>query len=191
MLLVLALPVGAAGGERERIAAERRAIDARHAQEERACAQRFAVTDCVAEVRARRRAALAPLRERELALDDAERRQRAADRREAIAAKQREQAARPPAPPEPELRLRRRPAAAASAPVDAAASAPAVTPKRTGADDSRARAAQAAERAGAAQRRREAGEVRHERVQRRLAERAAAGKKAVPLPTPAASAAAR
>ena len=61
--------------------AERQALVERFADEERACSQRFAVTSCVDEVRSRRRAALAPLRERELRLEEAERNRRAAERR--------------------------------------------------------------------------------------------------------------
>jgi hypothetical protein len=179
LLLLLAcqhLAVLAADGERTRIAAERQVLLERFAQEERDCQQRFAVTTCLDDVRSRRRAALAPLRARELQLDDAERQQRAADRRAAIEAKQKAQAARPPPTPAPEVRLRPPPVPASSA---SAASAP-----RHKTDDAQARAAQAAERAQAAQRRREAAEADRQRIERRLAEREAAGKVAAPLPVP-------
>jgi hypothetical protein len=55
----------AADNDRNRITAERKATAAQFAAEEKACAERFAVTACVDDVRARRREALAPLRERE------------------------------------------------------------------------------------------------------------------------------
>lgn len=177
LLACLHLAVLAADGERTRIAAERQALLERFAQEERECQQRFAVTACLDDVRSRRRAALAPLRARELQLDDAERQQRAADRRVAIEAKQKAQAARPPPTPAPEVRLRPPPPVPASS--AAAASAP-----RHKTDDAQARAAQAAERAQAAQRRREAAEADRQRIERRLAEREAAGKVAAPLPVP-------
>ena len=89
--------------ERARLAAERQALIDGFAQEELACQQRFFVNDCVEDVRRRRREALAPLRARELELDDVERQQRAAERRAAIEAKQREQAARPAPASAPEL----------------------------------------------------------------------------------------
>ena len=72
---------------REQIAAERRAIDARAAERVAECQHRFAVTGCVERARAEQRAALAPLRERELALDAQARRARADARRSAIAAR--------------------------------------------------------------------------------------------------------
>ena len=176
LLACLHLAGLAADDERTRIAAERQVLLERFAQEERECQHRFAVTDCLDDVHSRRRAALAPLRARELQLDDAERQQRAADRRAAIEAKQKAQAARPPPAPAPEVRLRPPPVPASSA---SAASAP--RPKK---DDSQARAAQAAERAQAAQRRREEAEADRQRIERRLAEREAAGKVTAPLPVP-------
>ena len=75
----------AADSERSRITAERKAMAAQFAAEEKACAERFAVTACVDDVRVRRREALAPLRERELKLDEADRQQRAQERRSAVA----------------------------------------------------------------------------------------------------------
>lgn len=88
-----AASTGNEGLSREAIARQRAEVLKRHADEERACAARFAVTACIDEVRARQRAALAPLRERELALDDAERRRRAADRLAAAQARQQGRAA--------------------------------------------------------------------------------------------------
>lgn len=84
---VLAQPVPAAvdappetvARERSRIEAERRREDARFAGEEAACYQRFAVNDCLREVRVRRRAAFEDLRRQEIELNDAQRRSRAAE----------------------------------------------------------------------------------------------------------------
>lgn len=190
LLLWLPVAVLADAVERERIAAERQLLIDRYARQERECQQRFAVNDCVDDVRRRRREALEPLRARELELDDAERQRRAAERRAAIEAKQRELAARPaPASaPEPPPRRPGGPAAAGSM-AEAASAASMPRGSRT---EARAREAQAAERARASQRRREDAEAALERVRRRLAEREAAGKTAAPLPVPdAASAPAR
>jgi hypothetical protein len=169
--------------ERARLAAERQALIDGLAQEELACQQRFFVNACVEDVSRRRREALAPLRARELELDDAERRQRAAERRAAIEAKQREQAARPAPASAPEL-----PPRSPSEPASAWPASPASASQPSSAE-AQARAAQAAERARASQRRREEAEAALQRVRRRLADREAAGKSAAPLPVPEAASA--
>ena len=89
LLLWLQAARPADDAERARLAAERQALLDGFAQEELACQQRFFVNACVEDVSRRRREALAPLRARELELDDAERQRRAAERRAAIEAKQR------------------------------------------------------------------------------------------------------
>lgn len=66
--------------ERARIDAERRAADARFTAQERACRARFAVNDCTAEARARHRVAVGALRRQEIALNDMERRRKAAEK---------------------------------------------------------------------------------------------------------------
>lgn len=66
--------------ERERLAGERRAVDARHAEVVAACQLRFLVSDCVALARSQQRLALDGLRRQQLLLDDARRRERAAER---------------------------------------------------------------------------------------------------------------
>jgi colicin import membrane protein len=207
LLCIACLPLLAAadGDERARIAAERQALLQRFAQEEADCQRHFAVTDCVLGVRDRRRAALAPLRARELLLDEADRQRRAADRKAAIEARQKAQAVRPPPPQAPDLPPRDpappatpeagasspspSPPASASASAAAAAARPTATPAAPGrsASDAEARAAAAAERVRAAQRRREAFEANEERIRRRLAEREAAGRAADPLPVPGSS----
>ncbi|MDP1901271.1 MAG: hypothetical protein Q8K96_12570 [Rubrivivax sp.] len=169
----------AAGDERAAIIEERRALTARFDAQEQACRERFAVTPCIQGVRALRRAALAPLREREMKLDAAERMQRSAERQAAVQAKQRAAATPPQGTPVPERSLRKppRPAAAASS-VEPAA--------RRGATES-ARAAEAAAKVQVAKRRQAEIQARQARVARRQTERAAAGKSAAPLPGPGAS----
>lgn len=187
---VIAARPGAAAAqatERERIVAERNAISAFYSQQEAACAQHFAATACVEDVQARHREALAPLRARELSLDEAGRRRRAAERSAAIEAKQ-QAAARRPLPP---------PAASAASVahprrLDApmATPAPAVTTRPSRAPDAgAARSSEAAARAQAALRRQEAVRATQDRIAKRLAERAKDGRRVTPLPSPAASAA--
>ena len=81
-LLLAVAPARADGdaAERARISAERDVITQRHAAEERECQTRFAVNDCLRAARKRRGDALADLRRQEQTLDDAARRQRAAQR---------------------------------------------------------------------------------------------------------------
>ena len=98
LLCALAVgPAAAAPGDeatqRAALATERRAIEARHAQRERACAERFVVTACLEPARAQRREALTELSQREAALDDAQRTQRAALRQQRLDAKRARQAA--------------------------------------------------------------------------------------------------
>jgi hypothetical protein len=174
--------------DRNRLQSERQALVQRFADEERACASRFVVTACQDEVRARRREALAPLRERELKLDQAERRERAEQRRQVIAAKQATAASAPAlalvSPPELRLRQPAPPASAASAAQRSA---------RTRDDG---RSAEAAVRAQGALLRRQEAQAAQERISRREAERKAEGQagrqRSQPLPPlPPASASAR
>lgn len=65
--------------ERERIRQFRVAEQARFAAEEAQCYQRFAVNDCLQEVRRARRDVLADLRRQELSINDAQRKRRAAE----------------------------------------------------------------------------------------------------------------
>jgi len=192
LVLVLGGPARAAGlavaeaarvaRERAAIVAERDRIEAQFATELAACSDRFAVTACQDDVRARRRVALDGPRARELALDDAERRSRAAARREAVVQKQRRAAERP-AP------------AAAAAPAPASAPAPAQPapslapqlPETTSASRAAASAAAeaaAAQRALAARQRQAAIKAEQARIAARQAERERRGKSAAPLPVP-------
>ncbi|MCW5640172.1 MAG: hypothetical protein KIT28_14510, partial [Rubrivivax sp.] len=68
----------AAGDEREALRAERAAIEQRHRAAEIECRQRFVVSGCLRDAQEQRRAALATLREREIALGERQRREQAA-----------------------------------------------------------------------------------------------------------------
>lgn len=172
----------AQGTERERIAAERLAVSAHYAQLEQACHGRFAVTACVEDVQARRRDALAPLRERELRLDEADRLARAEQRRAAVLAKQQAALARPAPQVPAALAPRLREAPAGNTPSPRAERGP---------QGSAGRASEAAARVQAAQQRRQAAQGTQDRIARREAERQQSGRRAPPLPVPTASAAAR
>jgi len=170
----------AAEPDRQQIVAARQAIQRDFAAQELACQQRFAVTDCVEDVRLRRRQALAPWREKELALDAADRQRRASERQAAIKAKMQAAAAEPASAP-PVLPRERKAMAEPSATRPVAP--PAADP---------AHAAAAAARVQEANQRKAEAKAAQERVARRQAERAdkaKAGKAVMPLPVPARSAA--
>lgn len=166
----------AAPQERAQLRAERHQLSETFAREERACALQFMVTACLDDARARRREALAPLRERELSLDEAERRAKADQRRLAIAAKQALAASQPAASP---VRVR-------STPATGSVPATAREPRLSEAVD---RATAAAARARALEEQHLGAVQAQQRVVRREAARLAVGRKAAPLPTPASSAA--
>lgn len=73
--------------ERERINKAKSQADTKLAQKELECQERFAVTDCVLAARKEHRSVVEPLRKESLALDDKERKQRAAERTERLRAK--------------------------------------------------------------------------------------------------------
>ena len=115
-LIVAAAPADAFvndGVERERLAGERAATEARFADQERACQERFAVTTCVQEAQRERRDSLTRLRGQQTQLDDEKRRQRAAERTESIRSKA-EATQRPDGMPRKPARLRSLPASAVS-----------------------------------------------------------------------------
>ena len=174
------LPALAEEPDRQQIVAARQAIQGDFAAQELACQKRFAVTDCVEDVRLRRRQALAPWREKELALDAADRRRRASERQAAIKSKVQAAAAEAASAP-PVLPRERKAMAAPSATLPAAP--PAADP---------ARAAAAAARVQEANQRKAEAKAAQERVARRQAERAEkakAGKVVAPLPVPGSGAA--
>lgn len=65
--------------QRARIEQDRKREETRYAQEEAACYQRFAVNDCLREVRVRRRATFEDLKRQEISLNDEERKIRAGE----------------------------------------------------------------------------------------------------------------
>lgn len=71
-------------GERSRIQTDRTRAEALFEKQEAACYARFAVTDCLREVRRRRREALDDLRRQEVSLNDAERKRKAQEQIERI-----------------------------------------------------------------------------------------------------------
>ncbi len=81
--------------ERERLQAQRTHIEQAHDARMRECWQRFAVNDCLRDVRRSRRAALDPLRARELELNAQERAWRTLQREERLRGKQDAQERRP------------------------------------------------------------------------------------------------
>jgi hypothetical protein len=90
---------------RNEIAAQRALVKQRQTAAESECYQRFYVEDCLSDARMQAREQDKPLRERELQLNDQERRERAAQRLKDIEAKQADKASaameasqRPPAP---------------------------------------------------------------------------------------------
>jgi hypothetical protein len=168
--------------ERERIQAERDRLEALFAAEQARCSERFAVTACVDDVRQRRRAALAAPTAQALALDDAERRERAAARRQAVQDKQR-RAAETPAPTLPLAATGVSAAAPAVPPVTASsAAAQAVAAPR--APDAAASAA-ARQRAAASRQRQQDIKAGQARIEAREAARKQGGKAAAPLSVPA------
>lgn len=171
-------PAFAAQQERAQLHAERNRLSEVFAEQERSCSQQFLVTACLDDVRARRREALTPLRERELRLDEAERQAKAEQRRQAIAAKQAAAASQPPARPAPPVRVR------SALP---AASALVREPRQLESQD---RAAAAAVRARELEAQRLLAVQSQQRVDRREAERQAAGRISAPLPVPSPAASA-
>lgn len=197
--------------EGQRLAAQREAVEQRHALDEGACAGRFALTRCLDQARERRRAALAEVREGELRLDARQRALRAEERRRAIAAKQAKAAAAPAdggearsgadrtATAQPERRGRV-PAGRPPAPDAGAVQAvePPASPGATGQASAPAAAEAASSAKGADKPRRAADNASRQdawrqaqaRITRRLADRQAQGRPVQPLPPPPAGSAA-
>ena len=212
MLACCQLAVATVAEDRKRIAEARAQADAALAAQEAECKTRFAVTPCLLDAREQHRAIVDPLRRDQLTLDERERQQRAADRREHLslkAAAAREAASAAEAASSPEaadagtritkpllpIRPRLRSAAASDAESPAeAASAPASEPA-----PAKLRRAHSAKRLtpapdpGAAQRaedRVRQADERRARVLARNAERNAKKPPAPPLPVPGAPASA-
>lgn len=191
------LPVdeGTAQRQRARIAAERTEVEAAFRTQEKACYGKFSVTDCVDAARTRRRAALADLRRQEVALNDADRRRKGAERLRAIEDRNTRQSEREEAGGRANgLTGQQRDARAAE---KSAASAAAASDREARGAQRQARIAQAqAQREAASQRKREESARNLKQHEERLAEadkrRAALAKRlaekkkppAQPLPVP-------
>jgi colicin import membrane protein len=172
--------------ERQRAVNERRRIEADYTARVRQCESQFVVTSCIEEARAQRREALDRLTQQQAVIEDALRKQRAAERMERLQEKQKQAAERRDAPPAPP-RVVRRGGTAASA----AASAPAPQVLQLPPSHTPSAAEQQRNRAAYEKRQKDAAEHRAT-VEQRNALRAAEHKPAAPLPVPpAASAASR
>lgn len=174
-----------AAAERARIARERSAVEVRAKAAEVACAREFAVSACLRQVRAERRSAMRQLDSQRAVLDEAQRKQRAADRLARIREHQ-EAAARDDAKPEIEVRTRseRRPVPERSAPETAAVEAGQAQRVERAAAAASAADAKAARRAAASAERARKAEAYREAVEARNRERAAKTAPAAPLPVP-------
>jgi len=159
--------------QRRQIRRERADVEQRFRQGEAQCAQRFVVTRCVDALKAQRREALAGLRQREIALEEAQRRREVEDSARRVQQKQAEAQARPA--PEPHAPHASR----------ASASAPAKSERATRRSQTADDAAEAAARALARQRRASEAQARRDAAEQRQADRAVKGKTSMPLPIPA------
>ncbi len=158
--------------KRQALKQQRSSIEAQHAQLEEACRKQFVVTPCLEKVRVDKQEALKSVRTQELALDEAERRQRAEAQAQRLADKAKEAQVRDSTP-----------AAAPKAPKAQQARAPKVAKPS-------APKASAPDRSAAEKRDREAFESRQREIQahrqaviKRNEERAAR-KPPKPLPVP-------
>lgn len=187
-LLIVSQPQPADAGEptaaRTRIAAQRAQANATLAVQERACQAQFLVAPCIDAARKQQRTALTRLRNEELALDEAQRRESASRRRQTLNDKAAAREAKAGTAETATETATEQRTAAASAPPPAAA-----RPDRAAASRPLARKGGAVHRAeleaqSKAQfdaRARDA-QAHREAVQQRNAQRAASGKSAAPLP---------
>ena len=195
-LIVLAALAGAAAPslattnaatERERIARERADVQAAFTKQEAACQDRFVVTPCIDAARKAQRDALARLRRQEVLLDEQARKQRGAERAQAIRnnisadeARRRDEsvAATASAP----VRVERAELAETPAHAERARRELPVAERST---ESAARRAAEQEHIERFEADRRATQVHRDAVEQRNAKRAASGKVAAPLPVPA------
>ena len=170
--------------DRERIATERTAVETAFSARERECQTRFIVTSCVEKARLDRRDALAQLRRQDAVLDEAQRRQRAAQRVEAIRTKISNEEARQPKPSTRERgNLAPKPAPAITGKARHADAASRALPAASEADR---RGPQGSNKAAAFEARKQASQAHRDAVARRNAQKSAkAEKAALPLPSAA------
>lgn len=179
-----AAPTADQAAGRAAIRTERAAVEARYQAGVQQCRDQFVVASCLDEQKAQRRHALAELRQRELALDEAVRKAEADEAARRVEAKQAELDRRTPRP-QAHAPAASTPLSARQAPTSAASQAEARARRNARAAEE---AAAAATRAQAQQRRASEAEARREAAERRNAERAAKGKPpAAPLPVPPAA----
>ena len=198
MLLGLPAPGLAASAdstERERIAAERRAAESRFVGAQADCQTRFMMTECLDTARAERRQALDGLQRRQLVLDDARRRERAAERLTLQRTRAAEQAASASASASASALLQqqaRRPAASASRPAPVAARTDTSAEVAAAASAARqAEAAAAPRRRAAYDQRQQAARDHQQALAARNARQDAIKPPAAGLPVPGASSAGR
>jgi len=185
ILPACAAPADASAESRAEIQKERQALLEGFGREEAACQKRFAVSSCVNDVQVRRRAALTPLREREMQLNEEQRRLRSQEREAARLArlKAHESQAQAQAQAQALDPGRADPTRTGRAAVPLPRS---VSP-RSAASDTAQREAEAADRVRAAQQRRDEAKATQVEVARRLAQRKSEGKQQTALPTPGAA----
>lgn len=189
LLVMLSAAVAHGESERERIAAERASANARYAEQERGCQEQFIVTSCVDAARKEQRLTLTRLHRAELTLDEADRREAAAKRRQAMSEKSAAQAARAS---EPIVTIRRENPRAA--PASAAVASPAIdsgigAPHQAISETERRAREEKSEASFEARTR--SAQAHRDAIERRNAERASEGKVAAPLPLPAPASSAR
>lgn len=181
--------------EHQRIRHERDAIQSQRLKDEAVCYRQFAVEDCLKAVRAQVRVAEARLRAQEIDLNDAERKEKAADRLKSIEEKQRPVPAADAAaggPPGATLRKPTADSQATKAQRDQAAQQRAQQQRSRAQKQEHEQAAHSAESADRAAQARSrhaetlrAAEERRARVEKAKAEAAAKGRApAAPLPPP-------
>jgi hypothetical protein len=189
LVTLLALPAAAAdnaSAERERIAHERAQVEAKARAGEAACAREFAVSACLKAVRAERRSALQQLDRQRALLDDAQRKQRAAERLARIRERQ-EAAARAADRPSVEVKSRQASAPAQERSAEEVRAVEAARERRGEAASAALQAddAKAARRAAAARERAQQAASHREQVERRNRERASKRPPAAGLPASA------
>jgi hypothetical protein len=178
--------------ERTHIQEERKAIATRRLAAETECYKLFAVEDCLRQERNRAREAEAGLRKREMQINDAERKEKATERRRSIAEKQSAQPGPPGAEQEVKAGVRGQPSHTTRLPrTPRTPTVPTPAPDVHQREAERAqRAAETSQRAARARDRHaeelKTAQERRARVERDKAAAAAAGRKpAAPLPAPA------
>jgi hypothetical protein len=171
--------------EQTRVRTERAAAQARQAEEEAVCRKSFAVTDCLDRTRRRWQPVLADLRRQEVALNDADRKQRSAEQQRKLEEKNSPQAQEEAAQRRAQALIDHEERQSRAA---AKASGPAPGGKPRDPQDAAERKGpdltpdQAAANAQAHARRLEEAQARKERLRQRQAERSKPAASALPLP---------